>query len=317
MSDRRLWVGLLLCIALAGIFVGCAKKAPEETPAPEVTRAPVTFTPMITPSAPGELAATVNGQGVLRSKYEEQVAQFQAAMVSQGMSFSGEEGKPLALEVRRQVLEAMIEEVLIAQVAASKGITVTNAVLQQRVEADMIAGGGAVKFNEWLQNNNMTREQYGNVLRNQLLTDELMRQLGTKVPDKMRQIHLRQILVEDEATARDLRKRLDGGANFAELAKKYSLDEESRENGGDRGFLPVGMGVIEEHIEITLVSAAPGQVFGPIPSPFGFYVVQVMAIEDQRALTPEMRQGLLHDNFVTWLEEEKAKAKIERNVKFE
>jgi foldase protein PrsA len=272
---------------------------------------------MITPSAPGELAAKVNGQGILRSNYEGQVAQFQSAMVAQGVSFSGNEGKPLAMEVRRQVLESMIEEALIAQIAATRGITVTEQVLQQRVQDDITAGGGAEKFAQWLQRNNLTQDQYATLLRNQILTDELVRQLGTKIPDKVKQVHLRQILVDDEAKAKDLRKRLDGGTNFADLAKKSSMDEESRAEGGDRGFLPMGMGVIDPDIEKALAGAAPGQILGPIPSPFGFYLVQVMAIEDQRALTAEMRQGLLHDNFVAWLEEEKGKATIERLVKFE
>jgi len=304
---------------LVSVLAGCKALPPTSvvppTAAADDTPQPVAnFTPLITPAAPGEVAATVNGQPILREDYEKEVAQFQAAMVSQGVSFSGEEGKPLAEQVRAQVMEAMIEEVVIAQAADKQGITVSDQVLQQRISTDIQSAGGADKFNVWLQKNSLTREQYEKVMRSQIVTDEIVRRLGTQVPDKMKQVHIRQILVDDEAAAADARKSLDGGADFAALAKKVSQDEESREQGGDRGFLPLGIGLIDPEVEQAIAGLGPGQIAGPIAGPIGFYVVQVVAIEDQRALSPEMRQELMREAFMTWIEEEKGKATIERLI---
>jgi len=323
---RRLTLGFALCTLLAGFLMGCQAATIEQIPskvgaaAESAAGAPATvapFTPMITPSAPGELAASVNGQGILREDYERQVAQFQSAMVAQGMSFSGEEGKPLSLEVRRQVLESMIEEALLAQVAAAQGITVTESVLQTRIDGDIAASGGEEKFKQWLQSNSLTREQYEAMMRNQILMDELVRQLGTHIPEKAKQVHFRQILVDDEAKAKALRQQLDAGADFVEVAKSSSLDEASRAEGGERGFMPLGMGAIDVDVERALEGAAAGQILGPIAAANGFYLLQVVEVDNDRVLTSEMRQGLMHDYFVAWLEEEKAKAAIERYVTFE
>jgi len=319
MSVRRLLIGLCLCVILVSALAGCAATtatlSPSNLPAADNTPVPIAnFTPLITPAAPGEVAATVNGKPIMREDYEKEVAQFQAAMVSQGMSFSGEEGKPLAEQVRAQVMEAMIEEAVIAQAGEKMGITATDEVLQQRISADVQSAGGADKFDVWLQKNSLTREQYEQVMRSQIVTDEIVRRLGTQVPDKARQVHLRQILVDDEDVAAQARKSLDGGADFATLAKKVSQDEESREQGGDRGFVPVGMGFLDPEVEEAIAGLGPGQIAGPIAGPTGYYVVQVVAVEDQRDLSPEMRQELMRNAFALWMEEEKGKATIERLI---
>jgi parvulin-like peptidyl-prolyl isomerase len=43
------------------------------------------------------------------------------------------------------------------------------------------------------------------------------------------------ILVKDEATAKDVLAKLKGGADFAEIAKQYSIDEQTKDKGGALG----------------------------------------------------------------------------------
>jgi peptidyl-prolyl cis-trans isomerase C len=81
------------------------------------------------------------------------------------------------------------------------------------------------------------------------------------------------ILVTDEAKANELKTQLDGGADFAELAKANSTDTGSGANGGDLGWF--GLGAMVKPFEDAVVAAEIGKVVGPIKSDFGFHLILV------------------------------------------
>jgi peptidyl-prolyl cis-trans isomerase C len=81
------------------------------------------------------------------------------------------------------------------------------------------------------------------------------------------------ILVADEAKATELKKQLDEGADFAELAKANSTDTGSGANGGDLGWF--GLGAMVKPFEDAVVAAEVGKVVGPIKSDFGYHLILV------------------------------------------
>lgn len=81
------------------------------------------------------------------------------------------------------------------------------------------------------------------------------------------------ILVADEAKATELKKQLDDGADFAELAKANSTDTGSGANGGDLGWF--GLGAMVKPFEDAVVGAEVGKVVGPIKSDFGYHLILV------------------------------------------
>lgn len=76
-----------------------------------------------------------------------------------------------------------------------------------------------------------------------------------------------------QAKAEGILQQLQHGANFAELAKKYSDDPGSKTEGGELGFIQHGTTVPE--FDKTAFSLAPGQLSGVIRTQFGFHVMQV------------------------------------------
>jgi len=82
----------------------------------------------------------------------------------------------------------------------------------------------------------------------------------------------RHILVESEAQALELKKQLDGGADFATLAKKHSRCPSGR-GGGDLGTF--GRGDMVAEFDRVVFSAKVGEVVGPVETPFGYHLVQV------------------------------------------
>ena len=81
------------------------------------------------------------------------------------------------------------------------------------------------------------------------------------------------ILVDSEEKANELKAQLDGGADFAELAKANSTDTGSGANGGDLGWF--GLGQMVKPFEDAVVAAESGKVSGPIKTDFGWHLVLV------------------------------------------
>lgn len=84
--------------------------------------------------------------------------------------------------------------------------------------------------------------------------------------------HASHILVDDEAKARDLRARIEGGADFATLAQENSTDG-SAQGGGDLGWF--GLGMMVPPFEAAVVAAEVGKVAGPVQTEFGWHLILV------------------------------------------
>ncbi|MEG8945912.1 peptidylprolyl isomerase [Rosettibacter firmus] len=74
--------------------------------------------------------------------------------------------------------------------------------------------------------------------------------------------------------ANKLLDSLKKGADFSELAKKYSDDPGSASQGGDLGF--VKRGVFYPEFEAAAFSLAPNQLSGIVESPVGFHIIQML-----------------------------------------
>jgi peptidyl-prolyl cis-trans isomerase SurA len=111
---------------------------------------------------------------------------------------------------------------------------------------------------------------------------KLLNRRNTDTPVVITQTHARHILIktseltpDSEAKARlsEIKKRIDGGADFAEQAKLYSEDG-SASQGGDLGW--VSPGVFVPEFERAMNALKPGQISGLVQSEFGWHLIQVI-----------------------------------------
>jgi len=96
--------------------------------------------------------------------------------------------------------------------------------------------------------------------------------------DEVRASH---ILVETEEEANQIKAELDGGADFAELAKEHSIDPGAA-NGGDLGFFGQGM-MVKPFEDAAFALANPGDVSAPVQSQFGWHIIK---LEEKRQSAP-------------------------------
>ena len=87
----------------------------------------------------------------------------------------------------------------------------------------------------------------------------------------------RHILVSTVEECADLKALIEGGADFADVARQHSQCPSSR-RGGELGQF--GRGQMVPEFEEVVFSAAVGEVQGPVRTQFGYHLIEVTARND-------------------------------------
>lgn len=82
----------------------------------------------------------------------------------------------------------------------------------------------------------------------------------------------RHILVPTQAECESLKKQIEGGADFAELAKKHSKCPSGKQ-GGDLGEF--GPGQMVPEFDTVVFSGELNKVHGPVRTQFGFHLLEI------------------------------------------
>ncbi|GEB75801.1 peptidylprolyl isomerase [Sporolactobacillus inulinus] len=103
------------------------------------------------------------------------------------------------------------------------------------------------QFKQALQQNNLTDSQFRRQIKDSLMmtkaqqagikvTDEGLKDYYNKNKESLTELKASHILIKEKDEAQSVLKQLKGGADFAKLAKKYSIDPGSKEKGGELGW---------------------------------------------------------------------------------
>lgn len=232
-------------------------------------------------------------------------------------------------------VEKIISDKIVALEAKKQKISISDADLNAEVDKLKESYGGEDVFNQMLKSNNTSLNALKEDLENYLtlrkllepqieITDEELKKYFDENKDSFgetEQVNASHILVEDEATANDIKQKLTDGADFAELAKEFSTDEGSKDNGGQLGFFPKGTMVTE--FEDVAFSLPVNQISDPVKSDFGYHIIKVeekkeakeASYEDSKA---DIKETLINQKmgteYSTWLEKKKKDYDIENSL---
>ena len=87
----------------------------------------------------------------------------------------------------------------------------------------------------------------------------------------------RHILVASESDCTNLKSDIEGGADFAEMARQHSSCP-SGQRGGELGEF--GRGQMVPEFDEVVFSAPVGQVQGPVQTQFGYHLIEVTERSD-------------------------------------
>ncbi len=192
-----------------------------------------------------------------------------------------------------EVLGQMITELLLEDEASALGVRVTDGEILARTAALREGFSDTSEFANWMIISRLTMEDLHRQVRLGILQERLVvARFGLKVTpaevDSFSQTHedllgtpaqvrLSHIVVGTEHEAREVLVALEAGADFAKLAALKSLDETTREEGGDLGFFPVP--ALLPEIAEAIASLKPGEVSGILPADGAFRVVKLTEVK--------------------------------------
>ncbi|MDB5972411.1 MAG: hypothetical protein JWQ90_4861 [Hydrocarboniphaga sp.] len=122
---------------------------------------------------------------------------------------------------------------------------------------------------------------------------------------------------QSRVQAQDIYDRLQKGGDFAKLAKEFSDDPGSKNNGGDLGWQPPG--VFAPEFQIRIDQLQPGETSTPFHTQFGWHVAKVIerrvrdtTEESRRARARQaIQQRRSAEEYETWLRRLRDEAYIE------
>jgi len=136
-------------------------------------------------------------------------------------------------------------------------------------------------FEQSLAQEGLTPESYKDVLRLNALQEKALidgveltdEEIVERVELMNTEVSAQHVLVADEETALEVKKKIDGGADFAEIAKEYSTEPAAQESGGDLGWF--GYGAMVPEFQEAAFSMELNKISEPVQSQHGFHIIKV------------------------------------------
>jgi len=145
-----------------------------------------------------------------------------------------------------------------------------------------------------------------------LWRQKLQDMIATTVPTTAEQVHVLDILLPNEAEARDVVTLLKDvpTTSFEEMAKARSTDTATKDKGGDMGWFP--RGVQPPEIDSIAFSLQPGQVSDVISTTNGFYVIKLVEKDANRPLDQTQLEQNVMQAFNNWLTQARQSPDVRR-----
>lgn len=131
------------------------------------------FTSLIERQEANRVVAIVNGEKIKNAELQTSIKQFTQIAAAQGMEAAGD-------DIKNQALEVLINTSLLKQEAASRGISVTDADVTERVNGIQEELGGAEVLQERMNAIGISAEQLQSDVKNELLIQRLLDQVFTE-----------------------------------------------------------------------------------------------------------------------------------------
>src|SRR6266545_3117905 len=189
-------------------------------------------------SVPSDGVAVVGDQTITKAQFDQLLGQAKKSYSSQKRPFP-KPGSPEYEQLKNQAMQYLVQRAEFAQKAKDLDVDVTDKQIDDRLK--------------------QIKKQYFDGHKTQY-----------SVPEQREIAH---ILVKKKQLADDLYNQIKAGANFAALAKKYSQDPGSKNQGGK---LTVSKGQTVAPFDQTAFLMHVGQISRPVKTEFGYHIIKAL-----------------------------------------
>lgn len=249
-----------------------------------------------------EIVARVNNDIVTLSDFQKADAQLHQEIGQDCQNCPPEKIEAEYSSRSKDLLRDLIDQDLLVQRAKDEGISVETAVIKRLDEVRKQNNLGTLEdLEKAVESTGLAWEDYKNQIRNNLLTQEVIRhEVGSRISigndevkayydaHKSEFVRPEQVVLSDiflttekmspeeveavRVKAEDLHERIVKGADFAELARRYS-EGTTAQQGGELGSFQRGQ--LEPQLEDVVFKMDRGQISGVTQTKTGFEILKV------------------------------------------
>lgn len=321
-------VTALLMVMLLVVLTGCSPKA-DDTTTTEGAKAVDTE----------NAVAVVNGNIVEVDMFNIYFAMYEQAYKQYyGEEILTQEFEGVKFEdvLREDILTMLVQDALIKEHVLSTGFTIKDdefkaefdelkALLEEDPETKALYDtvGVTDAFLEKQVQGSILMGEFTEIIKKAIEADSA--KLEGLYETEIVQVSARHILVDDEATANEVKAKIEAGEDFAELATQYSKDPGSAAAGGSLGYFAKGVMVAE--FEAAAFALNIGEVSDLVQSSFGYHIIkledkqtvnQLIELETEEAVINDFKQqikdGLYPAVYEAKVKELEAAATIEKFI---
>ena len=284
---------------------------------------------------PGTVAR-VNGVEV---SYERFNAFYQEYRRPYGISVAGRGDHLNRLtKLRKEAMDEMIKQELVCQAAEAKGIEVTETEVDRAIGEIRQPFKTVDEFDRRIQSEGFTPERYREHVERMIAAKKYLDNIRLGVAEVSdeelekyyrdneyrltfpEQVRVRHILLtwkpmgttDDRAAIRKQMKpildRARAGEDFAELAREFSDDYATRQNGGDTGLFK--RGEMAPAFEAAAFALKPGEISDPVETSFGVHILRLEERKEAYLLPLDEIREKLRDH----MREERMEAAAEQEI---
>lgn len=250
-------------------------------------------------------------------------------------------GSPEFNQLKQQAMQFLVQRAEFAQKAVDLEVEVTDKQVNDRLAQikKQYFKDDEATYKKQLAEQGLTDAQVKADIESQLVSEGIFKAVTDKVAvtdaeivkyynenkeqyGQPEQRDVRHILVKEKAKADDLYTQLKGGADFAELAKKNSIDPGSKAQGGK---LTISKGQTVAPFDETAFMLKTNNISRPLKTQYGYHIIQPISEIKAAKTTPlkdvkeAIRQQLLqtkkNDAMTKWVED--LKKEFESDISYQ
>lgn len=250
---------------------------------------------------PPDAIALVGDRAIPKSEYDRLLAQAEKTYKAREQDFPAA-GTAEFAQLRNALVRSLVEQAEFEVAAEEMDITVTDEELQKRLDElkDQFFDGDESKYKEELDKQGLTDEQVRKDLRTRMLSEKIFEQVTADVEvtdadieeyynqnkaqfEQPASREVRHILVKTKKQADDIHKQLENGGDFAKLAKQYSQDPASKDDGGK---FTAQKGATVAPFDKVAFELDTGELSEPVKTQFGWHIIEATGDVQEASTQP-------------------------------